>query len=178
MENFDVDWGKTKNKKGSAFKAGFWYTISSIIVKSMAVLTTPFFTRLMTTSEYGYASTFISWHALLLTIFSLNLTYSIGRAKLDFPDNLDDYIGSCQILSGIVSAILCIVVIMFISPFSKLFELTETGTVLLLLYLFFGPAISFYQNGCRYRYIYKQNIGIAWYISLTTTVLVNEIPVI
>ena len=79
-------------------KARLWYVISSIMVKAISIITTPIFTRMLSTSEYGTVSTFTSWSGLLLTFFTLNLTYSIGRAKLDYPDKLDDYVGSMQLL--------------------------------------------------------------------------------
>ena len=86
---------KNDNK---ALKAGIWYTISSVTVKAITILTTPIFTRMMTTSDYGLATTFTSWYSLLMIFCSLNLTYSIGRAKLDFPGKLDEYVGSMPVL--------------------------------------------------------------------------------
>lgn len=163
---------ENKQVSGSvALKAGVWYVISSVMVKAISVITTPIFTRLMTTAEYGTVSTFTSWHTLLLTFFTLNLTYSIGRAKLDYPDDLDNYVGSMQLLSAVVSGAICAVVLLFLEPFSNLLELSEFAVVLLLIYLFFGPAISFRQNSYRYRYKYKQNIAIAWYTALVSVAL-------
>lgn len=164
--------GKSTEPVGNiAFKAGIWYVISSILVKAISIITTPVFTRLMSTDEYGTVSTFTSWHTLLLTFFTLNLTYSIGRAKLDFPGKLDDYVGSMQLLSAVVSAIICGIVFCFLKPISNFLELNEGATALLMIYLFFGPTISFRQNCYRYKYQYKQNIIIAWYTSLSTVVL-------
>ena len=158
-------------ESSKALKAGAWYVVSSIIVKSIAVISTPIFTRLMTTEEYGISSTFVSWYALLLTFCTLNLTFSIGRAKLDFPDKLDNYIGSMQLLSGVVTGFIALVASIFIKPLSSALELNVPLTVLLMLYLLFTPAINFVQNGYRYRYKYKQNIAIAWFISLGTVLL-------
>ena len=99
---------ETKIGSGNtALKAGVWYVISSIMVKAISIITTPIFTRMLSTSEYGTVSTFTSWSGLLLTFFTLNLTYSIGRAKLDYPDKLDDYVGSMQLLSLLVSSVIC-----------------------------------------------------------------------
>lgn len=92
-----------------AVKAGSWYVISSIIVKAISVISTPIFSRLLTTSEYGEVATFTSWSALLLPLCTLNLTYSIGRAKLDYPDDLDKYIGSMQLFSLVYTGILFII---------------------------------------------------------------------
>ncbi|MCD7789969.1 MAG: oligosaccharide flippase family protein [Bacteroides thetaiotaomicron] len=157
--------------KNNAFKAGMWYVVSSVAVKAIAIITTPIFTRLLSTEEYGIVSTFTSWYSLLLTFCTLNLTYSIGRAKLDYSDKLDDYIGSMQILSALVTLIWVIVAVIFIKPLSSILGIGQAGVILLALYLFFTPAINFYQNGARYRYHYKENIGIAWYTAVTTVVL-------
>lgn len=161
----------TKNTESVALKAGAWYVISSISVKAVSIITTPIFTRLMTTKEYGYVATFTTWYSLLSVFCTLNLSYSIGRAKLDFPDKLDNYIGSMQILSGLVTAIISVFMLIFINPLSRFMELDQMGIILLILYLLFSPAINFYQNGFRYRYRYKENIGIAWYTTITSVML-------
>lgn len=163
-----------ENRKVSgnvALKAGAWYVVSSILVKAVSIITTPIFTRLMTTEEYGVTATFNSWYVLLLTFCTLNLTYSIGRAKLDYPDKLDPYIGSMQILSGLITLVISIAALFFLEPLSGILELPEIGVVLLVVYLFFSPTINFVQNGYRYRYQYKENVGIAWYTAFTTVIL-------
>lgn len=161
----------SKNNNGIALKASVWYVISSVLVKGISVITTPIFTRLMTTEEYGVAATFSSWYALLLTFCTMNLAYSIGRAKLDYPDKLDEYIGSMQILSALITLVISIVAFIFIEPLSDFLGLPVIGVILLIVYLFFSPTINFYQNGYRYRYRYKENVGIAWYTTLTTVIL-------
>lgn len=141
------------------------------MVKAVATITTPIFTRLMTTAEYGVTHTFTSWHTLLITFCTLNLTFSIGRAKLDYPDKLDDYIGSMQLLSAIVTSCLAVVALVFLKPVASLLELSEFAVIILVLYLLFAPTITFFQNGYRYRYHYKENIAIAWFIALSSVIL-------
>ena len=162
---------KKTNMKGVALKAGFWYAFSNIMVKAITFITTPVFTKLLTTAQYGEVQTFMSWHSLLLPLYTLNLTYSVGRAKLDFPDQLEQYIGSMQLLSACVSAVTSVLALIFLKPVSGLLELSAFGTVLLIVYLFFGPTINMYQAGYRFRYQYRQNIAIAWIIALGTTLL-------
>ncbi|MEO2263755.1 oligosaccharide flippase family protein [Dorea sp. YH-dor228] len=159
---------KFKSNGNIAFQAGIWYVISSIMVKMVSVITTPIFTRILSTDDYGTVATFSSWYSMFLVIYSLNLSVSIGRAKIDYPDKLDEYIGSIQTLSFIVSLGLSAIIVIFISPLSRFFELSVSGTFVLLLYLISAPTISFVQSGYRYKYKYKQNIAIAWYITLST----------
>lgn len=162
---------KKENSSNIALKAGIWYVVSSVLVRLVSIITTPIFTRLLSTDEYGIVSTFSSWYSMFFVIYSLNLTISIGRAKLDYPDNLDDYIGASQLLSLIVSLALSIIILVFIKPMSSFFELPEIATILLLLYLIASPTINFFQSGYRYKYKYKQNIAIAWYTTFSTAIL-------
>lgn len=154
-----------------ALKAGVWYVFSIVMVKAVSIITTPIFTRLMTTGEYGVISTFTSWYNLLLTFCTMNLTYSIGRAKIDYPEKLDKYIGSMQLLSSAVTTIFVVGCLLFIDPLSTLMGLDKTKLFLLLTYLFFTPVINFVQTGYRFRYKYKENIGIAAFISLGSVIV-------
>ena len=152
-----------------ALKAGIWYVISNIMVKSIFILTTPLFTRLLTTEEYGTVNTFLSWYSLLIPFFTLNLPYSIGRAKLDYDNKINEYTGSMQMLSMFVSAIIVVVTLVFLAPASRILELTPLETTLLLAYLFFMPPIMLHQTRYKFNYQYKQNIAIAWYTAVGST---------
>lgn len=156
---------------GVALKAGIWYVVSTILVRAISIISTPIFTRLLTTEQYGTVSTFTTWYSLLLPVFSLNLIYCIGRAKLDFPGRLNMFIGSMQLLSFLFAAVLSCVLGVLILPISSFFELPPEVTGILILYLVFSPAINFVQSGYRYQYKYKQNIGISFYIALSTVIL-------
>lgn len=154
-----------------ALKAGGCYVFSSIMLRAISMLTTPIFTRLMSTEEYGVTSTFDSWVSLLTVFCTLNLTYSIGRAKLDYLGKLDEYIGAMQLLSLLLSGILSTVLIMFCRPLSGVMEIPVIALPLLALQLISNPIIEFYQNGTRYRYKYKENIAIGWYSSIANIAL-------
>lgn len=160
-----------QKKKNNVLKAGIWYTISSIVVKAITILTTPIFTRMMSTSDYGLSSTFSAWYTLLMIFCSLNLTYSIGRAKLDFPDKLDEYVGSMQVLSFIATLALGAIGIIFINPLACAMDLNNNLLILLVIYLIFAPTVSFTQSKFRYQYKYKENIAIAAYITISSVIV-------
>lgn len=163
--------GTEKNVGDIALKAGIWYVISSVLVKAIVVITTPLFTRIMSVEEFGTVATFTSWYSMLLVFCTLNLNYSIGRAKLDFPGCLNDYIATIQLVSAGVVGLLFVGVLFFLEPIADLLELSPLMVILLMIYLLFSPAINFAQNGYRYRYLYKQNIAIAWYIAISSTMM-------
>lgn len=165
-----MDTNKESNGQ-KALKAGLWYTISNVATKAIMVLTTPIFTRIMTKNDYGTTATFTSWYTLLITFCTLNLTYSIGRAKLDYPEQLDKYVGSMQVTSFIASMIFAIIGVIFVKPVSIMLELPIELVYLLAVYLIFAPSISLFQAKYKYQYKYKENIIITLYTTLTSVIL-------
>ena len=51
-------------------RAAVWFGISQFLHRGISMLTTPFFTRLLPTEEYGLASTFVSWENILLILIA------------------------------------------------------------------------------------------------------------
>lgn len=161
--------GKSDNSKnGKAFKAGIWYTISSVTVKTITIITTPIFTRMMSTKDYGIANTFSSWYTLLMIFCSLNLTYSIGRAKLDFPGKLKEYVGSLRLLAALTTIGLSVVGLIFIVPLSDFMEMNPQLVIILMIYVLFAPGMTFTSSMFRYEYRYKENILMTAYVTLST----------
>lgn len=149
-----------------ALKAGSVYVVSTVVLKAVTVLTIPIFTRLLTTEEYGNVATFTSWFGLLLNFYNLNLAYSVGRAKFDFPDRLDEYIGSMQCMAGLAGVILSAFLLLLMPWIETWSGLRDTLHILLIVYLLAMPAVNFTQNGFRYRYQYWQNIFMAYWIAI------------
>lgn len=162
---------KTTQGMENAAKAGIWYTISSIVLKGISIFTTPIFTRLLTTSDYGIVQTFLSWSSIFSILCSLNLGYSIGRAKQDFPGKLNGYIGAMESLSMLVTAVIGITAVVFVKPVSRILGLYPILIVLLVLYVLVQQIISLNQASFRYQYRYKENIFISFYGSVVPVVL-------
>jgi len=156
-----VEDNKSLNKL--ALKSGFWYVISSVLITASATLTTPIFTRLLTQAEYGKVANFNSWYTMIAAFCNLNLTFSVGRAKLDYPQQLDKFIGCMQLLALIPSSIISALIISFIKPISVFWGIPTIGVIFLTINLLSVPAIEFYLNGSRYMYRYKESIAISWF---------------
>ena len=72
-----------------AAKSGIWYVISNVMIRAVGIITAPIYTRLLTTSETGYANNFNNYVSIFYVIMGLCLIYSVGRAKLDFSGESD-----------------------------------------------------------------------------------------
>ena len=162
----------TQEQRGSsALKSGIWYTISSISVKAILIITTPIFTRLMTTAEYGVSVTFAAWFTLLNVVCSLNLWYSIGRAKIDFPGKLDEFVGSIQLLAFYFTAAVGAISFLFLDKVCVLLEMDKPLVIALFVYLLAYPAVQMTQAKFKYLYNYKGNIAITIYTTLSTAAI-------
>lgn len=161
-----------KSSRGNkALKSGFWYTVSSISVKAILIITTPIFTRMMSTADYGLSATFTTWFALLNVICSLNLWYSIGRAKLDFPGKLDEFVGSIQLLAFSFALVLEAITLFFFDTVCKALDLNSPLLIALYVYLLVYPAVQLTQAKMKYLYNYKGNIAITIYTTISTVVI-------
>lgn len=159
------------SRGNKALKSGIWYTISSISVKAILIITTPIFTRMMSTADYGLSATFTTWFTLLNVICSLNLWYSIGRAKLDFPGKLEEFVGSVQLLAFSFAFILEAISLFFFEKVYQALDLSASLLVALYIYLLVYPAVQLTQSKMKYMYNYKGNIAITVYTTISTVII-------
>ena len=67
-------------------KASFWFLICAFLEKGISIITTPIYTRLFNTAEYGEYSVFTSWLGIMTIFVSLNLfsgVFSQGLVKFE-----------------------------------------------------------------------------------------------
>ena len=85
-------------------KAGGLYLFGNIFDKAVAFITVPIFTRMLSTSDYGYTTTYLSWVNILTVIITLSLGNSIRSAVVDYKGKEDEYLSSVFFL-GTLSAL-------------------------------------------------------------------------
>lgn len=140
-----------------AAKAAVIYTFSSLLIKGLSVLTTPLFTRIMSTSEIGVFNNYQSWYSIISVIATLSLssgTFSV--AMKDYSEQRDQYSSSILGLS-LVSAVL-VGITYFINPsfWNSIFLLDTKLMIVMLLSFALIPAIDYRIIRLRYEYRYRQ----------------------
>lgn len=58
-------------------RASLWFVICGFMTRGVSLLTTPIFTRLLTTEQYGVYSVFNSWLEIVTIFASLKLGYGV-----------------------------------------------------------------------------------------------------
>lgn len=165
-----------KLAKSKTLKSAAWYTVSSIIAKAITLLITPVFTRLLTKSEYGNYTNFVSWQNILITIFSLELSSTVLRAKFDreSDESFNSYVFTISWFSVIVTVVLglCLLLINSISWVNEIMGINQGYILMLCIIILFTPILQIYQAQQRAEIKYK----VSSIISLTYGLLSFLVP--
>ena len=112
--NFIGDTGEVKRGDTRlAVKVGFWYFVSSFLVKAISFITTPFFSRMMNQEAYGEFSNYANWQAVLLIIVGLELYNTLSRAYYDFKDDYDQYAVSVSFGASAMTVVCYVLFLVF-----------------------------------------------------------------
>ena len=78
-------------------RAGLWFLVCTIIQRSITIITTPIFTRLLTNNEYGEYGVFISWMGILSCFVTMYIFSGIyPQAIVKYDDKRNEYSSGMQ----------------------------------------------------------------------------------
>ena len=145
-------------------KSSFWYVVSNFLTRGLVFITTPIFTRLMTTKQYGNFSVFASWQSTFLIICGLEIYATLNRARFDYKEEgeLDSYITSCLVLSSMITAVVLVLYLLFPEFFHRLLLLDQKYILIMFAYLFAQPVFLMFQAKQRVEYKYKLSSAISF----------------
>ena len=161
----------SNKNEGKALKAGAWYTISNFLMRSIGIITTPIFGRLLTKAEFGSYNNFTTWLGILTICITLNLDSTFISARYDFEDTFDEYILSVLGLSTLSSAISILVLNLIFPLIQPMLLLDRFYLNCILVYLVFLPAVNMFQARERYYYKYKMSVFLSIVVSLGSALL-------
>lgn len=159
-------------------KATLWFTISGFLQRGASIISTPIFTRIMTTTEYGQFSVYNAWNNVLIIFGTLYLYNGvINNCFVKIEKNRDYTIAALQGLST-VSALLFFLLCYIIRPILfPAIGLPHTVIYFMLFSFIFAPSIYYWSISERFDYHYKKPV-IANIISAFTSVIISLICVL
>lgn len=150
---------KLRNKYNSIpiqAKASVAFVICNILQKTISFITTPLYTRLLTTVQYGQFSLFQSWYSLIEVFATLNLfNAAFNNGMIKYKDDQAGFMSSMQGLSNIATIVVMVVMLGGWSIWKNVIQLPFFVVVLIFLQLLFYPAFIFWSAGQRYKFKYK-----------------------
>ena len=162
--------GKLKNKYQELpvqGKATLWFLLCSVLQKGISVLTTPFFTRLMDTSEYGVFNVFLSWQGIVAAIVILTLPWGVVEQGLvKYTDKRDIFTSSTLGLMTTLSLVWFCIYLLNKSWWNNIFSLTTLQTIALFSITWSSSVFTFWSINQRIDYNYKSLVALTIVVSI------------
>ena len=153
-------------------KASFWFLICAFLQKGISFITTPIFTRLLTTAEYGQYNVFNSWMSILSVIVTLNLSYGVYvRGLVTFESERNKFSSSLQGLTLTLVAAWTAVYLLFSEFWNQITGLTTLQMLLMLQMMWTTAVFSFWSCEQRVDFRYRKLVLVTVIVSIAKPVL-------
>lgn len=148
-------------------KATCIFLFCTILQKAISIISTPIFTRLMDTKEYGEFTIYQSWLSLFAIFTTFRLDYDVFNKGMSKYEDKDAYVSTLQILTSVFTLVWFIFFLIFNKRISSFVGLPSLVIIAIFLELFFMSPIAFWTLRERYEFRYKKVAA----LTITTTVL-------
>jgi O-antigen/teichoic acid export membrane protein len=171
MKLMQTIWKKINNLPVTV-KASYWFLICGVLQKGLTLITTPIFTRLMTTSEYGLFSVYISWNSILTIMVSFNLASGVYlRGLVKFEEDKNSFANSLYSLALIIFGFWVSAFFLFKKQFTSLLNLNSNYIIAMIIDIYVCAAFQFWSAEQRVKFKYKKLIAITLANSLIQTIV-------
>lgn len=136
------------------------------------MITTPIFTRLLSTSEYGQYNVFNSWYGILTILISLNLFTGVHQQGLiKFDKQRPQFTSSLLGLTTFLVGFWTIIYLLFKDFWNEVFSLSTVQMLAMLIMILTSAAFNFWVNEQRVYFKYRAIVVITLIVSLLKPVL-------
>ncbi len=153
-------------------KATIWFFVCSVLQRGISTITTPIFTRLLTTAEYGQYSVFNSWLSILQVIITLNLSagvYTMGIVK--FKEEEKVFTSSLQGLNLVLCVVWTAIYLLFHDFWNNLLSLSTVQMLALLVMVWATASFNFWMTTQRNRFHYRALVAVTLLVSFLKPVV-------
>lgn len=137
-------------------KASFWFLICGFLQKGISMITTPIFTRILTTTEFGQYTVFNSWLGIVTTFVSLQLSMGVfSQGLIKFEHQRKKFASSIQFLSTCLVFSWTVIYLIGREFWNGLTGLTTVQMMAMLVIIWSNTAFEFWASEQRVLYRYK-----------------------
>lgn len=137
-------------------RASFWFLICSFLQKGISMITTPVFTRIMSTDDYGQYGVFNSWYGIISIIVALNLSGGVhAQGLVKFDNEKKKFSSSLQGFTLSLIGFWVIVYFSFLNFWNSLFSLSTVQMILMFIIIWTTSVFGFWANEQRVDYSYR-----------------------
>ena len=139
-------------------RAAVWFTIGQFLQKGIGVLTQPFIARMLSTEEYGRASTFSSWESIFLLLITLSSYKAVNNLCVKYGDR-ERVLSALMGYNLTVAAIWGLLLFLAMERVSNLTGLSYVLIICLYLLSMFTNVITCWAAVNQYGYSYRKVIA-------------------
>ncbi|MBR6917251.1 MAG: oligosaccharide flippase family protein, partial [Clostridia bacterium] len=137
-------------------KASFFFVFCGVFKDVVDVISTPVFTRMLTTEEYGLFSVYNSWYQIIRIVITLSIfsdSFNVGMSR--YGEKKERFASSQQGLITTLFLIWASVIFVFRDALSDLTGLETSLIILMLAQVLFSSAFYVWFQKNRYLYSYR-----------------------
>ena len=153
-------------------KASFWFLICAFMQRGISFITTPIFTRLLNTTEYGQFNIFNSWLGILTVIVSLNLSAGVyARGVVKFGDDRKVFTSSMQGLSLTLTLVWTVIYFATHTFWNGVFSLTTFQMLCMFVMILSTNIFGFWSMSQRVDFKYRSLVIVTLVMSIAKPLL-------
>ncbi len=138
-------------------KTALWHTFCNVAQRGASVITTPIFTRLLTTGEYGLCSVYLAWFEIFLIITSLNVqNEGLNNGLIRFEHDKDGFTSASAGLAVTMTLCWAGVYLLLRPQIDALTGLSSFVMLFMFIELIFNPPLYLWINRNRYDFRYRR----------------------
>ena len=155
-----------------AVRAAFWFTFCSFLQQAISFITTPIFTRIMSSKEYGIWTLFSTWMTIFTVIVTLNLQGGgFNNAMVKYENARDRFLSSMIGLTTVLTGIWIVLLFIFGKGFEKVTDLPVSYLFIMFVTIAMSQVYLLWAQEKRYDYQYRPLILATVIISVLTPVI-------
>ena len=153
-------------------RASLWFFVCSFLQKGISTITTPIFTRLLNTSEYGQYNVFNSWLGIITIFVTLRLSMGVyAQGLVKFEEDRKKFSSSLQGLTLVLCLAWTGIYLIFKNQINNLLDLTTIQMLAMLLMLWATSVFEFWAAEKRVTYSYKSLVFLTLIVSLAKPII-------
>jgi len=153
-------------------RAALWFTFAGVALKGMATITTPIFTRLMSTEQFGLYALSRSWLQVLAVVTTVSLASGVfSKGMNKYPQSRDAYTASMQTVSTVLVIVALLAYLLFRDWANAVMGLTTVIVIAMFVELLFTPPVTFWMARERYDFNYRPVVLVTLLMAAGTAVV-------
>lgn len=146
-------------------------SLSYSIITGIGFLTTPLFTRLLGTVQYGQYSVFHSWVTIIACVMGFQTYNSIANGSIDYKDKYFSFRSGVLIIGTVFSCGICLILCALALPLSKWLGYSLPVYFILVFSSFAFFVLDFTRTAFIYEKKALSNFIVSTLLSVSTVVL-------